>query len=88
MVFENCVLCILGEQQPPGSIIESGISTAVKDSTKLSMTKSIFDSRIEITITAEKYPGGFKNNSTNLRPNYGYFKQQACDFSVEKANMP
>ena len=52
------------------------------------MTKSIFDSRIETTITAEKYPGGFKNNSTNLWPNYGYFKQQACDFSVEKANMP
>ena len=66
MVFENCILCILDEQQPPCSIIESGISTAVKDSTKLSMTKRVFDSRMETTITAEKDPGGFKRNSTDL----------------------
>ena len=88
MVFENCLLCILGEQQPPGFIIESGISTAVKDATKLSMTKRVFDSRMETAITAEKDPGGFKRNSSDLWPNYGYFKQQACDFAVEKANMP
>ena len=47
MVFENFILCILGEQQPPGSITDSGISAAVKDSTKLSMTKSVFDGQME-----------------------------------------
>ena len=48
------------------------------------MTKSAFDGRIETTI---KDPAGFKRNSINLWPKYGYFKQQACDFSVEKANL-
>ena len=52
------------------------------------MTKSVFDGRMETTITAEKDPNGFKRNSTDLWPSYGYFKQQACDFLVEKANMP
>ena len=69
-------------------MIDSGISAAVEDSTKLSMTKSLFDGRMETTITAEKDLGAFKRNSTYLWPNYGYFKQQACDFLVEKANMP
>ena len=54
----------------------------------MSMTKSVFDGRMETTITAEKDSAGFKRNSTDLWPKYGYFKQQACDFSVEKANMP
>ena len=88
MVFENFILCILGEQQLPGSIIDSGISDAVKGSTKLSVTKSVFDGRMGTTITAEKDPAGFKRNSTDLRPNYGCFKQQACDFSIEKVNLP
>ena len=52
MVSENFILCILGEPQPLGSIIDSGISAAVKDFTKLSMTKSVFDGRMETTITA------------------------------------
>ena len=52
------------------------------------MTKSVFDGRMVTTITAEKDPNGFKRNSTDLCPSYGYFKQQACDFSLEKANMP
>ena len=88
MVFENFILCVLGEQQPPGFQIDHGISAAVKDSTKLSITKSVFDGRMETTITTEKDPDGFKRNSTDLWPSYGYFKQHACDFLVEKANMP
>ena len=52
------------------------------------MSKSVFDGRMETTITAENNPSSFKRNSTtDLWPNFGYFKQQACDFSVEKANM-
>ena len=57
MVFENFILCIL---------VDSGISDAVKGSTKPSMTKSVFDGRMETTITAEKDPAGFKCNSTDL----------------------
>ena len=88
MVFENFILCVLGEQQPPGFQIDQEISAALKDSTELSLTKSVFDGRMETTITGEKDPNGFKCNSTDLWPSYGYFKQQACDFSVEKAKMP
>ena len=52
------------------------------------MTKSVFDGRMETTITVEKDPTGFKRNSIDLWPKHRYFKQQTCDFSVEKANMP
>ena len=52
------------------------------------MTKSDFDGLMETTITSEKDPTGFKRNSIDLWPKHGYFKQQTCDFSVEKANMP
>lgn len=51
------------------------------------MTKSMFDGKIETTITAEK-DTGIKTNSVNLWPKYDYFISQACDFLLEKANMP
>ena len=54
MVFENFILCVFGEQQPPSFQIDQGISTVVKDSTKLSMTKSVFDDRMETTISTKK----------------------------------
>ena len=80
MMFENFILCVLGEQQPPSFQTDQGISAAVKDSTKLLMTKSAFDGRIEITITAEKDPNRLKRNSTDLWPSYGYLKQQIAIF--------
>ena len=52
------------------------------------MTKCVFDGRMETTITAEKDPIGLKCNSPDLWLKCGYFKQQACGFSVEKTNMP
>ena len=88
MVFGNFILCVLGEQQPAGFQIDKGISAAVKDSTKLSMTKNVFDGQMENTITSEKDPNGFKRNSTDFWPSCGFFKQQACNFLVEKADMP
>ena len=51
------------------------------------MTKSMFDGKIETTITAEK-DTGIKRNSVNLWPKYAYFISQACDFLLEKASMP
>ena len=87
MVFENFILCVLDEQQPPGFQIDHRISAAVNDSTKQSTTKSVFDGRMETTITAEKDPNGLKRNSTDLWPSYGYLKQQACDFLANTSEM-
>ena len=68
------------------SAIDSRISSAVRDSSKLSMTKVLHDGRMETTITAEKDNG--KRNSTELWNKNGYFSSQVCDFSLEKANLP
>ena len=51
------------------------------------MRKNVFDGWVETTITAEKEVG-FRRNQMDLWKKYGYFKQQACNFSMEKANMP
>ena len=42
---------------------------------------------MENTITAEKVPG-FKRNSKVLWPRDGFFGSQACNFFLEKANLP
>ena len=68
------------------SAIDSGISSAVRDSSKLSMTKVLHNGRMETTITAEKDNG--KRNRTALWNKNGYFSSQVCDFSLEKANLP
>ena len=65
----------------------SGISQAIRDANKVSMSKNIFvNNRVETTITAEKT--SFKRNAVDVWPNYGDFKQQACDYGVDKENMP
>ena len=51
------------------------------------MTKVLHDGRMETIITGEKVPG-FKRNSTDLWPKNGFFRSQAGDFSLEKANLP
>ena len=51
------------------------------------MTKNVFDGRVEATLTAEK-GACFKRNTTDVWKKFGFFKQQAWDFSLEKANMP
>lgn len=47
------------------SSIDSGISSAVKESSKLAMTKTMCDGTIETTITTEKETG-FTRNRTDL----------------------
>ena len=47
------------------SSIDSGISSAVRDSSKLSMMKILHEGRMETTITAEK-DTGIKRNSTDI----------------------
>ena len=66
--------------------IDTGISQAARDSSKISMTKNIFEGRVETTFIAKM--ASFKRNTTDAWKNYGYFNQQACDFSIEKANLP
>lgn len=49
------------------------------------MRKDIFDGRVQTTLIAEK--------STFLcellfYASYGFFKQQPCDFSIKKTNLP
>lgn len=62
---------------------DNGISQALRNSAKISVTKNIFDGSVEINITAERSTS-FKQNTTNIWKN---FKQQPCNFSVEKANL-
>ena len=78
---------ILGKNSESGGQIDAVNSSVVKDSTKLPMRKNVFDGWVETTITAEKEVG-FRRNQMDLWKKYGYFKQQACNFSMEKANMP
>ena len=58
--------------------IDIGISQAVRDSSKISMTKNIFEGRVETTLTTEK--ASFKRNTTDAWKNYSYFNQQPYDF--------
>ena len=84
--FFFVVLCLAGNGSC-NTQIDSGISQAIQNSSKILMSKNIFsDNRIETTITAEKY--SFKSTTTDVWPSYGFFKQQPCDFGVEKENVP
>lgn len=67
--------------------IDSGISQAVRDANKISMTMNIFgDSRIEAAVTAKKH--SFKRNTTGVWPDYSFFKHQPWDFGVEEEDIP
>ena len=71
----------------PSASIDSGISENIKQSSKLTMTKVIENSncRTELAVTANMEQG--KKNSTDLWKKNGCFGSQACDFSIEKANL-
>ena len=50
------------------------------------MSKNIFsDNRVETTITGEK--SSFKRNTVDVWSDYGYFKQQPCDFGIDQENF-
>ena len=67
--------------------IDSSISQAIRNSDKISITKNIFEGTVESTLPVEKF-SSFKRNTIDVWKNYGYFKQQLCDFLIEKANLP
>ena len=61
--------------------IDSGITQAIQNSSKISLSKNIFsDNRIETTVSAEK--NRFKRNTTDVWLRYGFFKQNKKTFSV------
>ena len=43
---------------------------------------------IETTIVATKFESGHVINTTCVWPEYGNFKQQPCDFHMDKENVP
>ena len=67
-LFSDIFLALfLAAQRSQSGEIDSGISQAIRDSTKISMSKNIFsDSRIETTITAEEI--SFKRNTVDVWP--------------------
>ena len=70
----------------PVSAIDSEISNAVQQSSKLSMTKVLKNDRMETTVSAERELQ--KENSTDLWKKNGIFSSQVCDFYIEKVNLP
>ena len=46
------------------------------------------DRNIETTITASNFENGNGKNTSNILSEYGYFKQQSCDFGMDKENFP
>ena len=84
VVFYNQIfsLFFLGKETK-STKTDNGISQALRNSDKISVTKNIFDGSVEINITAERSTS-FKQNTTNIWKN---FKEQPCNFSVEKANL-
>ena len=66
------------------------MSQVIRDSGKISMTKNLVlpEKNIETTIVATKFENGNGKNTTCMWPEYGYFKQQPCDFGVEKEDFP
>ena len=71
----NIIIFLLGSSVRVSSAIDSGISSAVRDSSKLSMAKIINDGTMETTLTAEK-DTVFKRNSTDVWLKNVFFRLQ------------
>ena len=70
------------------SSIDSSISSAIKNSSSITMTK-IFEEggdRSELSVSTAKEEGSKKR--VQLCRDFGYFGTESCDFSMEKANLP
>lgn len=81
------LVLFLAMQHISSTEIGSGISQAIRESNKISMTKNIFsDNRVATEITAERT--SFKRDTADIWPEYGYFKQQPFEFGIEKYILP
>lgn len=70
------------------SSIDSSISSAIKNSSSITMTKVIEEGgdRSELSVSTAKEEGSKK--SIQLWRDFGYFGTESWDFSIEKANLP
>ena len=70
--------------------IDISVCKAIKNLGKISMTNNLEfpDKTVEITLTATEFQNGNGKNTTNIWPEHGYFKQQPCDFGIDKENFP
>ena len=72
------------------TVIGSSVSNAIQKSNKISLTKNIalHEKNIDTTIVATKFENGVGKNSCAVWPDNSYFKQQPCDFHLDKENIP
>ena len=70
--------------------IDSNIGSAIRNSTGLSMTKTIEsgNDRTEMTLSTNATTEEKPVKCINMWKNHGFFGTESCDFSIEKANMP
>ena len=86
MVWYFFIILFIANANAPTEV-DSSISQVVKDANKISITKNIFgNNKVETSIAAEKT--SFKRNTTNVWKEFGYIKQQPCNFGVDKENLP
>ena len=76
------------------SSVVNSVSEAIRKSDRISLTKNFALTKkknIETTIVASKFDDNGQSqvtNCTRIWPEYGYFKQQPCDFHMDKDNFP
>ena len=78
------------EQSALSSTIDNSVSQAIRNSGKILMTKNlVFLDRAVVTIlTASKFENGNTRNTVDVWLEYRFFKQQPCDFGIDKENFP
>ena len=70
--------------------IDNSVPDTMKRSGKISLTKNIAlpEQNIQTNIVATRFENGNGKNTTCVWPEFGYFKQQPCDFGMEKEHHP
>ena len=72
----------------PSTSIDNSVSQVIKSSGTIYKNLVFPDKSIEITITATEFENGNGKNTCCVWPEHGYFKQQPCDFGMDKENFP
>ena len=83
-------MCYLNNLGPVNSTIDNSVSDTIKRSSEISLTKNIAlpEQNIESITAATKFENGNGKSTTCIWPKPGYFKQQPCDFHMDKENFP
>ena len=72
------------------ALIDHSIAVALQGLNNVSVTKTISlpEQNIQTSIVATKVTDGSKNKDDPIWSEFGYFGQQACDFHLDKENLP